>query len=435
MKSTVENTGGLERKIEVQVPVEKVSSAFDRAYRALQKEAALKGFRKGKAPISAIKSNFGDRVKSDVIQDLINEAYVQALQEHKLNPITQPQVKFDSIDESMDFVFTATIEIRPEVQLKKIEKLKVEREKLSVDEKRIDDVIERLRESKTEMTPILEERPAADGDVVEIDFKGFVNGAPLEGGQAANYSLELGSQSLIPGFEEGIVGMNIGGNTKLQLKFPDHYGNTELAGKPVEFDVSLHSIKKKSLPEVNDDFAKSLGDYEDLASLKSAIQNDIEADEKKRIQDDFKSRLLKELVKENPVDVPENLRAQQKQALIADVEQRLNGQGMGPAEIQEYKQKWDSDFNETASFMIQSSFLIDALAEKWNFDATKDDVRVKLEEYAKQTGLEMTKLLEFYGDSSRMNQLEHQITEQKVVDKLTELADVTEVSADKLKEA
>ena len=434
MKSTIENTGGLERKIQIEVPANKVTTAFDRAYRALQKEANLKGFRKGKAPMDVIKSTYSEKVKGDVVQNLVSESYIAALQEHELNPISQPQVDFTFIEENKDFSFTATIEVRPEVNLKKFEKLKVEREVLTIDEKRIDEVIERIRESRVEMTPVLEDRPAQNGDTVEIDFNGLINGAPLEGGQAEKYPLELGSNSLIPGFEEAIVGMNVGGEANLKLNFPADYGNTELAGKPVEFNVKLHSIKKKTLPEVTDEFAKSLGGYEDLAGLKKAIRDDLEQDETKRISEDFKGRLLKELVKNNPVDVPDQLKTQQKAALVADVEKRLSQQGMSATDVAEYKKKWDSDFDETASFMIQSSFLIDALAEKWQMDATKDELKQKLEEYSKQTGLDMGKLKEFYGEGSRMNQLEHQITEQKVVNKLTELADIKDVAADKLKD-
>ena len=315
MKSTLENTGGLERKIQVEVPKDAVEAEFERAYKALQKEANLKGFRKGKAPMDVIKTTYGDKVKGDVVQNLVSQGYVAALQEHKLNPISQPQVNFDTIDEGKDFSFTATIEVRPEVTLKKFEKLKVERELLEIDDKRIDEVIERIRESRVEMTPIIEDRPCQMGDVVEVDFNGLIDGAPLEGGQAEKYPLELGSNSFIPGFEEGLVGMSIGGEGTLNLKFPEDYGNADLSGKDVVFNVKLHSIKKKTLPEVNDEFAKGLGGYEDLAGLKTAIRNDIEQDEGKRISEDFKGRLLKELVKNNPVEVPDQLKTQQKAAL------------------------------------------------------------------------------------------------------------------------
>ncbi len=433
MKSTVENTGGLSRKLEISVPAETVSGAFDRIFKNIQKNADLKGFRKGKAPLETIKKMYADRVQQDVAQDLVSQGYTKALQEHDLTPITQPQVKFDSLDADKEFSFTAEFEIRPEVELKNYEGLKVEKEKLDVNDERINQVLERVRESKATEVPVLEDRPAQEGDIAEIDFFGKVNGEPLEGGEAKGYKLGLGTNSFIPGFEEGVIGMKIGQTKTLNLKFPDEYGNADIAGKPVSFDVTLHKLHKKSLPELNDALAKEVGDFENLEALKDIIRKDLEAEDSHRIKEDMKSRLLKALVEANPVEVPQQLHAQQKAALMADVEKRLGQQQMSPADIEEYKKKWDSDFNETADFMIQSSFLIDALAEKYNITATKKELEDRLRQYSQQTGIDFERVKEFYGEGSRMGNLEYQIIEAKVVDKLEELSDVKEVPADQLK--
>lgn len=435
MKSTVANTGGLGRKLSIEVPAAKVSGAFDRIFKQIQQTADLKGFRKGKAPLATIKSMYKDRVGQDVVQDLISEAYPQALNEHKLTPISQPQVHFGSLEENKDFSFTAEFEIRPEVSLKKYEGLTVPKEKLEIPKDRIDNVLDRLRQSKAELVPVLEDRPAEKGDTAEIDFFGKMDGQPLQGGEAKGFSLELGSNSFIPGFEEGVIGMKPGSTKTIDLKFPEDYGNTEIAGKPVSFDVTLHKLQKKRLPELNDDFAKSLGDYQSLAALTEIISKDLEAEESGRVKEEFKTRLLKELVKQNPVEVPEKLKMQQKAALVADVEKRLKSQGMGEAEAEEYKQKWDADFNETASFMIQSSFLIDALAEKLNVSVTAKELEERLQKYAQQTGIDFSRVKEYYGEGSRMSNLEYQVIEEKVVDKLTELSDVKEVPADQLPKA
>lgn len=432
MKSNLEKTSGLGRKISVDVPVEKVNAVFDRIYKGIQKEANLKGFRKGKAPISLIRTTYSDRARQNAVEDLVSEAYSLALKEHDLVPITQPSVNFEALREDQGFQFTAEFEVRPDVKLKKYEGLKVEKEKLKVDEARVNEILVRLQESRAELVPLIEDRGTQTGDTLEVDFFGKVNGAPLEGGEAKAFKIEIGSNSLIPGFEDGLVGLRVGHTKKLDLKFPEDYGNKDLAGKPVEFDVTVLKIQKKQLPTLDDAFAKTLGDYPTLADLKAVILKDIEADETKRINEEFRSRLLKALVKENPVEVPERLHKQQKQGLLQDVEKRLKNQRMSDAEIQEYKNKWDKDFNETADFMVQCSFLVDALADEFKVMATKDDVRKKMEEYSRQTGLEMTKLLEFYGQGTRLGQIEYQITEEKVVAKLTELSNIKEVEADKL---
>lgn len=433
MKSTVENTGGLGRKLEISVPADSVKGAFNRIFKSIQKNADLKGFRKGKAPLDVIKTMYREKVQQDVVQDLVSEGYSKALEEHKLNPISQPNVKLGELQDSKDFSFTAEFEIRPEIKLKKYEGLEVEREVINIPNDKVDNVLERIRESKAETTPLLEDRPAALKDTAEIDFFGKINGVPLEGGEAKNFKLELGSNSFIPGFEEGVVGMKLGQTKTIDLKFPEDYGNAEIAGKPVSFDVTLHKLYKKSLPELNDEFAKQVGDYANIAALKDLIKQDMESEEAGRVKEEFKTRLLKELVKNNPVEVPDKLKQQQKKALIADVEKRLKQQQTSDADIQEYKTKWDSDFNETAEFMIQSSFLIDSLAEEFKISVNKKEIDAKLQQYAQQTGIDFAKVQEFYGEGSRLSNLEYQIVEEKVVEKLTELAKVSEVSADKLK--
>jgi trigger factor len=433
MKTSVEKTDTLGRKLSIEVPQENVASAFDRVYRQIQKNANIKGFRKGKAPLDMIKSLYSDKVRSDVLQDLVSEGYAKALSEHKLAPISNPDVKFDDLHENKGFQFTAEIEIRPEIKIKKYEKLKVEKEKLNVGPDRIDKILENIRGSRAEQVPVFEDRAVKTGDIAEIDFTGTMDGAPLQGGDAKNYKIEIGSNSLIPGFEDGIIGMKPGSSKDIHLNFPTDYGNAELAGKPVSFAIQLHKILANRLPELNDEFAKSLGGVDSLDALKAQIQKDLEAEESGRIQTELKSRILKALTKENPVDVPKGLLVSQRAALVKDVEKRIKDQGASDADLEEYKTKWSSDIDENAAFMIQSSFLVDQLATDLKLSATEKEIDDRITSYAATTGIELEKIKKFYSDSSRRNQLEYQITEEKVVGKLIELADIKEVSADQLK--
>jgi trigger factor len=436
MKTSLEKTGTLGRKLKIEVPAAKVTTAFDRIYQGIQKQADIKGFRKGKAPMHLIKNMYSDRVKQDVLQDLIAHSYSEALKEHSLNPISQPDVNFDgqTLTEKSDFHFTAEFEVRPNVELKKIDKLKVEKEILDISDVKIESVLTQIRESKSQLVPIFEDRPAQLHDVCEIDFKGTINGAPLEGGQMDAYKLELGSNSFIPGFEDGIIGMKVGGNKTLKLKFPDDYGHKEIAGQAVEFDVTLKSILKKDLPELNDAWVAEMNaGAKTVSELKELIKKDITSQEDKRIQDDLKNRLLKSLAEANPTDVPQTMLLEQKNALIKDVEKRLKSQGMNEAEFNDYTQKWDKDFSETATFMVQSSFLIDAISKQEKLNATREDIEKKIQTYAAQSGIELDKIKDFYlKNEDRRGQIEYQITEEKVVSYLLSKADIKEVSADKL---
>lgn len=429
MKNSLEKTSSLGRKLNIEVPMETVSSTFEKVYKGIQRNATIKGFRKGKAPLSTIKSIYAGNVHKDVLEDLVSNHYLEALKEHKLDPVAQPQVKIESpLVETESFKFIAEFEIRPEIQLKKIEKLKVDKEKIDVSDEKIDSVIQQIRESRAQLVPNLEDRPAQNKDTVDINFFGTIEGKPLDGGAMDGHKLELGSNSFIPGFEDGLLGMRIGQKRELNLNFPSDYGHKEIAGKPVKFEVTLNAILKKQLPELNDEFVKSTGGFSSIDELKNAIREDILKQETKRIQDDVKTKLLKELVKENPVEVPASLRVQQKQFLIADSQKRMKEQGMSEADFATYVTKWDKDFDDTADFMIRSSFLIDALADKFKLSATQVDMEDRLSKYAASTGIEMDKLKSFYyGSHERKHQLKYQITEEKVVDYLLEKADVSEV--------
>ena len=427
MKSQVEKGTGLTRKLNVEVPAEAVKSAFHRVFESIQKDVEIKGFRKGKAPLATIKTMYGDRVKQDVVQELIQTHYRQALSEHKMEPLGYPEFEFDEPKEANNFKFTASFDVKPEVKLKKYEGLEVEKEKIEVDDKKIEEVLQNIRTSRASFEEILIARPAQMGDTAVVDFEGFMNDQPLENGAGKNHNLELGTNQFIAGFEEGIVGMNIGDNRTISLKFPEPYHAAELAGQPVQFKVTLVSLKKKVLPELNDEFVKTLGGPASVEELKKTIHEDMSKSEEKRIQDAFKNRMLKVLVDHNPVEVPASLLKEQKESLIADFKKRMSEQGMSETDFLDYVQKWDKDFEKTASEMIQSSFLIDEIARKHELVATQEDVETKLVEYAKQTGIEEAKLREFYNKPESASRLAYMITEEKVVAQLLSTAKVKEV--------
>jgi trigger factor len=431
-KSTLDNVSALERKLNIEVPAKEVQDAFDRAFSGIQRSVEIKGFRKGKAPLATIKSLYADRVKQDVIQDIVQSKYAKALKEHSLDPISYPAIEFDPVEDGKDFAFTAEFEVRPEVTLKQVDGLPVKREKFEMNDALVDATIEDIRKGRAETAPVLEDRGAAEGDVAVIDFKGMVDGAPLENGAAEGHQLELGAKQFIPGFEEGVLGMKPGQSKKISIKFPDDYHVAELKGKPVEFETTLKELKKRVLPGVDDEFAKSVGPYADLKALRDAIRLDFEQREGKRVADDLKNRLMKVLVDRNPVAVPKSLLNEQKKALIEDMEKRMEQQGLGAEQYNEYKEKWDKDFAETASYMIQSSFLIDKIAAENKLKATAADLDRKMVEFAAQSGIEMERVHEFYGDQERRSRLTYQVTEEKVLDFLISKSKITDVSKEEI---
>ncbi|GIL18830.1 MAG: trigger factor [Oligoflexia bacterium] len=434
LKTNLEKVSNLERRLNIEVPAAVVGATFEKVLKSIQKQAHIKGFRPGKAPLATIKSVYGDRAKQDVVEELVQKHYYQALKQHSLEPINYPEFEFDTPIENADFSFSAHFEVKPEITLKKYEGLSVVKEAYAFDQKRMDQILENIKNSRATTVDVLEDRPAQMGDIAVIDFVGTIDGKPLQGGTGTDHNLELGAKQFIEGFEDGVVGMKVGSEKTLHLKFPTPYHSDELAGKAVDFKVTLKALKKKELPEINDEFVKTMG-YESAEALMGMIRDDIEGSEKKRIEQDFKNRLLKALVDANPVEVPPSMQKEQKQALIEDMKKKMAEQGMGEREFAEYEKKWDLDFETTAKEMIQAGFIVDAIAKKHELQCNKDDIDAKLEEYAKQTGLEKDRIREFYAKPEQAQRLAYMITEDKVIDFVLKSTKVKEVSKSEIKES
>ena len=434
MKAQVQIAEGLQRKINVEIPQTVVATTFDKVYQSIQRNVQIKGFRKGKAPISTIKSIYKTQVLGDVAQDLIQQHYPMALKDNNIDPVSYPEFEFEDPSETKDFSFTAIIEVRPEVKVKKWEGLEVDKEKFVFNDAQFEQVINNIKSSRAKTVDVLEDRAAQMGDIAILDFEGFVDGKPLENGKGTDHNLELGAKQFIEGFEDGVVGMKIGSSKTIGLKFPDPYHSADIAGKPVDFKVTLKGLKKKELPELNEELLEQIGTKQTVEEFKTTLRQDIEQTDKKRIEDSFKNRLVKKLVQENPVQVPASLLKEQKASLIEDFKKRMADQGMQEADFEAYVQKWDSDFAKTASEMIQSSFLIDAIATEHNLLCTKEDLEAKFVEYAKQTGLEESRIREWYGKPDQASRLTYMITEEKVLKLLTSKAKVKEVDAKEIKE-
>lgn len=432
MKAELKKLDGLSRRLQIEVPSATVNAALERMYQQVQRKAKFKGFREGKAPMSMVKTEYKSRVELDVAEEIIREYYDKALTEHSLEPINFPAIEFDGFKENEPLKFAAVFEVRPEVSLKKYKGLEVEKEKLEIKEEVVDKILEDIRKAKATIAPVIELRAAQMGDVAIIDFDGRVDGKPLAGGSAQEHMLELGAKQFIDGFEEGVVGMQPGSKKTLTLKFPEDYQAKDIAGKDVEFDVTLKEIKKKVLPELDDEFAKSMGNHTTLEDLKNEIKKDVVAGEEKRVRDDLKTRILHALVSANPFEVPQSMVKEQKEIITEDVHNRMKQDGMTDAQFEEYKAKWDADFTKSAEFVIRSSMLVNTVAREENLAASDEDFSQRLESYAKQSGIEIEKIKAFYSKPDNRSRLKFQMTEEKVVELLIKEAKVKELAKEKL---
>ncbi len=432
MKSEIENLSNLERKLNVQIPIDQVNTEFTSAFKYLQKSVEVKGFRKGKTPIETIRNLYAEKIKGDVAQNLVQNFYFKALKEHDLVPIGMPDIDFQNPEEGKEFSFTAKFEVQPEIKLTKTENLEVKKEKVDISDAQVDKNIEQILENQAKLEDVVLVRDLKQGDFADIDFKGIIDGEPLENGSAQGHVLEIGSDSFIPGFEQALIGMKPKESKSIQISFPEDYHVENLKGKPVTFEVTVNSIKEKIKPELNDEFIKNMGEHDTVADFRAQLKKDIVEGEAKRIESELKNRLFKELVAANPFDVPETLVKEQRGALVDDFKRRMQSQGIGAQEFNEYEEKWNSDFSETADFMVRSALLIQKIAKENDLNASKEDVEAKLQEFAVQTGLDLSKVKEFYKQGQQSANLEFQVTEEKVFKHLLERAKVTEVSSDEI---
>lgn len=434
MKSNVESLSNLERQLNVEVPGTRVTEAFTEAYQALRRKASIKGFRKGKAPLNTIRSLYSDRIKQDVVQDLVQRSYAEALEKHSLHPVNMPDIQFDSIEEDQNFNFSAKFEVHPDVVLKQIEGLKVKKEKLNLSDTRVQEVIEKILQNKAELEPIIEDRGVRKGDTAVINFEGFVEGQPLEGGKGENHPLEIGSNSFIAGFEEGLIDMKKGDEKSLSLKFPDEYHSSDIAGKNVDFKVKICDIKKKIIPELTDSFAKTLGKCDSVEDFKKMIKENLKRDEENRIDEALHESLVKSLIAANPVDAPESLVTEQKKLMLQEFQERMSAQGVDPQAFAENNEQWEKEFEGKAMKVIQFTLLTNKISEEQNIKIAQGDIEKKLQELAEQSNIQLSHVKDFYNKPERQKRLSHQLIEKKVVDFLLSKAHITEVEASELKD-
>ena len=303
MQVSVESTGVLERRMEVQVPAERVSQEIAQRLKNLSRTARLKGFRPGKAPLNVIRRQFGSQVHREVIGELLQSSYTEAVTQQQLSPAGSPRIEPQSMDEGQDLKYVATFEVLPEVKLTPIESLAIERITAEVTTSDIDAMIERLRKQQTEFLPVT--RPAASGDRVTIDFEGAIEGVPFAGGKGENIVIVIGEGKMLPQLEEGLVGAAAGDRRDIDVDFPADYRATELAGKRAKFATELKSVEEAKLPQVDEEFGKIFGVTEGgIAKLREDVAANMRRELEQVLRNRNKTSVMERLLASNPLEVP-----------------------------------------------------------------------------------------------------------------------------------
>ncbi len=420
MQVTVETTTGLERKLTVGVPANEIDSAVDSKLAEAAKSVKINGFRQGKVPMREVKRRYGKAVREEVLGELISKKFYDAVSQEKLNPAGMPHIEKKQDEPGLDFQFTATFEVYPEVEIKDVENIEITRYSAEITDADVDSMIEKLREQRAEFKEV--DRAAQDGDQVKIDFEGKIDGEAFEGGSAANHSLVLGSNSMIPGFESGIEGAVKGEQRDVVVTFPEEYHQEELRGKEAVFTITVHEVQEKTLPEVNEEFIKQFNpDGPDLEAFKADVRNNMERELKGALKNKIKQQAMDGLLAQNDIEVPKALVDQE-----IDRQRQQMVQQFGGGQQFDYSTLPAELFEEQSTRSVKLGLLLGEFINANEIKADADKVRETIEELAQPYEDSESVVNYYYENEQQLKQVESLVLEDTAVDKIVAQAQVSD---------
>ncbi len=428
LRVEVREEGAATRWLEVEVPVERAAKSFERAYRGLARSSRVRGFRPGKAPLSVLRRMYGPAVAEDVERELIAETLPEALERSGLMPVSEPSVDASSPEEGAAFAYRARIEVKPALALGDLTGLPAQRPSAVVGESEVEQELETLRQRHATLIEEPEDTAAARGHFLTIDFVGRIGGEPFEGGSARDHSVELGSEQLIPGFEEQLIGARAGEDRTVPLRFPEDYGSPVLAGKEAEFEVHVSAVRRREVPALDDEFAKDLGDFETLEQVREKIRETLVAAKARRAKLELRRSLLGSLIERVPVEVPANLLRERLErrlhAAAHDLEKRAVRRELVGRQLARFEDEW----RPLVEREIREEWLLHALAEREGLELDDDEFDERIEQVAQEQGTDADRLRQAYRDAGALGTLRAQLLEEKAFEFLLATATIEEVA-------
>ena len=411
-------------KLTIEVPAEELEAAIEKAYQKNKGKIQIPGFRKGKVPRKMIEQLYGKEFfYEDAANALIPEAYEKAVEECEDTIVSSPKVDVTQIEGGKPFIFTAEVALKPEVTLGKYKGVEVEKIDITVSDEEVDADLNQQRENNSRMVTV--ERAVADGDVAVIDFEGFVDDVAFEGGKGENYSLAIGSHSFIDNFEEQLIGKNAGEDVEVNVTFPEEYQAKELAGKPAVFKVSIKEVKEKQLPELDDEFASEVSDFETLAEYKEDIRKKLSEKKEQDAKNAKEDAVIEAIIAEAQMEIPDAMIETQQRQMLDDFSQRMAQQGLT---IEQYYQftgssaeKMMEDMRPQAIKRIETRLVLEAVAKAENIEITDEKIDEELAKMAESYNMEVEKLKEFMGENEK-KQMKEDLAVQEAVTFLVENA-------------
>ena len=392
MKVKVENVENKanEVKLEITVEAEKFDEAIQNVYKKNAKYFSIPGFRKGKAPFKMVEKAYGIQIfYEDAFNEVAGDVYGKALEENTIEAVSKPEIDIVQIESGKDLIFTAVVQTKPEVTLGKYKGIEIKKVEYNVSDEDIEHELSHIAEHNARLVAV-EDRPVENGDTTIIDFEGFVDGVAFEGGKAENYELEIGSGKFIPGFEEQIVGMNIDDEKEIKVTFPKEYPAKDLEEKEATFKVKLHEIKKKELPEINDEFAKDASEFDTLEDWKKSIKEKKENENASKAKFEMEDEAIAEVCKNASVDIPSGMIETEIDNMEQDISSRLSYQGMNLDQylkmIGKTKKEFRDDYKEQAEKQVKTTLVLEAIMKDAKIEVTEEEIETKIKEMAEMYG-------------------------------------------------
>jgi trigger factor len=420
MSFTVENLEKNMAKLTIEVSAEDFEKALQKAYEKNKNKIAVNGFRKGKVPRAVIEKVYGAGVfYEDAANILIPEEYSKAAEESKLDIVSQPEIDVTQIEKGKSFIFTAEVALKPEVTLGEYLGVEIEKTDAKVTADDVKAELEKVREQNARLVDVTS-RGVKDKDQAVIDFEGFVDGVPFEGGKGTDYPLTIGSHSFIDNFEEQLIGAKIGKEVEVNVTFPENYQAAELAGKPATFKVTVKAIKVKELPKLDDDFAKDVSEFDTLADYKADIKKNLTEKKKEEAKREKEAKAVAKAVENASMDIPEGMIKLQVNNMVNEFAQRLQMQGLSIDQYIQYMGSNHQQFMESlkpeAVTRIKNSLVLEAVVKAENITATENDFEEEVKRMADMYKMEVDKVKEILGDNEK-----EQIMSDLAIQKAAEL--------------
>ena len=414
-----------ELKLTFTVEAEKFDEGMKKVYAKTAKYFNVPGFRKGKAPMSLIEKTYGSSIfYEDTFNEIVPDIYEKELKENNIDAVSRPEIEITQMEKGKDLIFTAIVQTKPEVKLGKYKGIELEKADTSVMAADVKAELERMAEKNARLVSV-ENRAVKNKDITVIDFEGFVDGEAFEGGKAEKHELEIGSKTFIPGFEDQVIGMKIGEEKDINVKFPEEYFSKELAGKDATFKVKLHEIKVKELPAIDDEFAKDVSEFETLKDLKASIKEKLVEEKKKQAKYQTEDAAIKAVCEDTKIDIPSGMIETEIDNILRDIDGRLAYQGLNLAQYLKMMNKSEDEmrkeYEAQAAESVKTRLVLEAIVKEEKIEATDLEIEEKIKEMAKNYGKEENELL---NNENLKEYLKNNITTEKAIQFIVDNANI-----------